>query len=569
MNLRSRRSALVLACFALATVMVVSAARAAATPPSAAIASAHPLATAAGRQVLDAGGNAFDAAIAVTAALAVVEPYSSGLGGGGFFLLHRAADGKTAMVDGRETAPGAASANMYLDADGKVEPEKSRNGALAAAIPGVPAALDFIGRHYARLPLATDLAPAIKLAREGFAVTPRYRLMTGFRTALLRQSPAAAAIFLRAGDVPPLGAKIVQPDLANTLEAMAKEGAAGFYQGRIARKLIDGVRAAGGIWTLKDLAGYRVVERKPLIGHYRGMRIVSVPPPSSGGVLLIEMLNILSHYDLAKLDDVTRKHVIVEAMRRAYRDRAAYLGDPAFFKVPVARLTSQRYADRLRASIRLDRATPSADLPAPPLQPKKEAHNTTHFSIIDTEGNRVAATLSINLPYGCGVMPTGTGVIHNDEMDDFSAKPDTPNAYKLIGGEANAIAPGKRPLSSMTPTFVETPDRIAILGTPGGSRIITMVLLGVLDFAAGHDPASWVRVPRFHHQYLPDVIQFETGGLTDAEQAGLRRLGHALKAVGRSYGNMQAVEWDRRDGKVMAASDPRGEGASIVFVPRK
>ena len=566
---RARSFGLRCAGILLAAVVLPMAAPAADRPPSAAIASAHPLATDAGREVLDAGGNAFDAAIAVAAALAVVEPYSSGLGGGGFFLLHRAADGKEVMIDGRETAPQAASADMYLDAGGKVEPKKSRDGALAAAIPGIPAALDHLARHYARLPLARDLAPAIKLAREGFAVTDRYRLLTGFRTALLRQSPTAAAVFLSAGEVPPVGQTIVQPDLAVTLEAIAKRGAAGFYRGSVAQHLVDGVRAVGGIWTLDDLARYRVIERRPIIGHYRGMRVVSVPPPSSGGVLLIEMLNILAHYDLTALDDITRKHLIVEAMRRAYRDRAVYLGDPAFFKVPVAWLTAMSYADRLSASIHLDRATPSASLPAPPLEPKKEAYNTTHFSIIDTEGNRVSATLSINLPYGCGVMPPGTGVILNDEMDDFSAKPDTPNAYKLIGGKANAIAPGKRPLSSMTPTFVETSDRIGILGTPGGSRIITMVLLGVLDFAAGHGPASWVRVPRFHHQYLPDVIQFETGGLTDIEQAGLRRKGHALKSVGRAYGDMQAVEWDRRKGEVMAASDPRGEGSAIVFLPHK
>ncbi|MEJ2508073.1 MAG: gamma-glutamyltransferase [Gammaproteobacteria bacterium] len=531
-------------------------------PPAAAIASAHPVATAAGFEILDAGGNAFDAAVAVSATLAVVEPYSSGLGGGGFWLLHRAADGRDVMVDGREKAPLGATRTMYQDAAGKVIPGKSIDGALAAGIPGEPAALVRLARRYGRLSLARDLAPAIRAARQGFKVTPHYRSMAKFRLKLLRQSPAAAAVFLKDNDVPPLGYVIRQPELARTLEALAREGRRGFYLGPIAKRLVAGSRAAGGIWSAKDLRDYRVVERAPVTGTYHGLRIVSASPPSSGGVALVEMLHILDGYDLSAVSPVVRKHLIIEAMRRAYRDRAEFLGDPDFVKVPVARLTNRYYAAGLREGIRLDKATPSADLPA--VAPPPSGRHTTHFSILDREGNRVAGTLSINWPFGSAYMAPGTGVLFNDEMDDFSAKPGVPNVYGLIGAEANAIAPGKRPLSSMSPTFVEGPKGVAVLGTPGGSRIITMVLLGILDYADGHGPAHWVSLPRFHHQYLPDVVQYEPDAFTASEIAGLQAMGYKLKDVGHTWGNMQAVLWDKSHGRVSAASDPRGEGAARV-----
>ncbi|WJW75752.1 gamma-glutamyltransferase [Thiohalobacter sp. IOR34] len=539
---------------------------AAASPPRAAVASAHPLATRAGLEILAAGGNAFDAAVAVSAALAVVEPYSSGLGGGGFWLLHRARDGFEVMVDGRERAPLAARRNMFLDAEGRPVPGLSMDGPLAAGIPGEPAALAHIAARYGRLGLARDLAPAIRLAREGFAVDGHYRRLAGFRRDVLRRFPAAAARFLIAGEVPPEGHIIRQPDLARTLEALASRGHEGFYGGALARRLVEGVRAAGGIWTLRDLAEYRVVEREPLRGEYRGIRVTSAAPPSSGGVALITLLNILAGYDLAALDEAGRVHLLVEAMRRAYRDRAQYLGDPDFVDMPLERLTHPFYAAGLRAAIRLDRALPSSLLA--PVAPPREGPHTTHFSILDTEGNRVAATLSINYPFGSGFLVPGTGVLLNDEMDDFSIKPGVPNVYGLVGAEANAIAPGKRMLSSMTPTFLDDGERLAILGTPGGSRIISMVLLATLEFAAGREPAAWVARPRFHHQYLPDAIQFEPGALAPALQRRLEAMGHRLRPLDAPYGNMQAVLWDRRNGRVLAASDPRGVGAARLAACR-
>ena len=533
------------------------------TPPASAIASAHPLATQAGMEILDAGGNAFDAAIAVTTALAVVEPTGSGLGGGGFWLLHRSKDQQDIMIDGRERAPLAATRDMYLDGQGEVVPRLSVDGPLAAGIPGTAAALDHLARTYGKLPLATSLAPAIRLAQGGFPADERYIRMARFRLEALRRSPAAAAIFLQDGDVPQPGHIIRQPDLARTLEAMATKGAAGFYQGTIAKRLVEGVRKAGGIWTLEDLARYRVVERTPISGRYRGMKIVSAAPPSSGGIALLTMLNILANYELDGMPSVTRKHLIVEAMRRAYRDRAEYLGDPDFVDIPIARLIHPYYGAGLSRSIRLDRATPSSSLPG--FTVTGAGADTTHFSILDREGNRVAATLSINFPFGAAFVPPGTGVLLNDEMDDFSAKPGTPNVYGLVGAVSNAIAPGKRPLSSMSPTFVEAPGRgVAILGTPGGSRIITMVLLGILDFAAGHDPQSWVSKGRYHHQYLPDTITYEPGALEPGEITALEALGHELKARSRPYGNMQAIFWDQKHNRVSAASDPRGIGQAAV-----
>jgi len=537
-------------------------AAAADAPPQAAIASAHPLATRAGMEILAAGGNAFDAAVAVSAALAVVEPASSGLGGGGFWLLHLAKDGRDVMVDGRERAPLAARSDMYLDEHGEVIPHRSVDGPLAAAIPGEPAALVHLARHYGRLPLAKSLAPAIRLAREGFPVDDRYQRLARFRLKVLRASSAAAAVFLHEGEAPEIGRLIKQPDLAATLTALAKQGSDGFYRGRLAKQLVEGVRAAGGIWTEKDLSAYRVVERTPISGEYRGWRITSAAPPSSGGVALLTMLNILSGYDLEKMDEATRTHVIVEAMRRAYRDRAEYLGDPDFVKMPVAQLIDPLYAAGLRAGIRLDRATPSSALPG--TADENHSVDTTHFSVLDKQGNRVAATLSINFPFGSAFMAPGTGVLLNDEMDDFSAKPGVPNVYGLVGDDANAIAPGKRPLSSMTPTFMESGRGVAILGTPGGSRIITMVLLAALNIAAGGDAASAVAVKRFHHQYLPDAIQYEPDALPPPVIESLQSRGHHLRALNRHYGNMQVVWWGKQNNQVSAASDPRGQGLAEV-----
>lgn len=530
-------------------------------PPKAAIASAHPLATDAGFEILRRGGNAFDAAVAVAAALAVVEPAGSGLGGGGFFLLHRAGDGLQIVVDARERAPLAAYRDMYLDERGQVIPGLSIDGPLAAGIPGLPAALTRLAEEYGRLPLAVSLAPAIDLAREGFLVGKRYLRQVRQRLAALQRYPASARIFLQNGEPPKPGFRLVQGDLARVLEALAREGRRGFYAGWVAERLVTEVRRAGGIWSLQDLTRYQVIERRPLDGRYRQVKIVTAPPPA-GGAVLLETLNILSPWPLSRLDTAIAKHLIVEAWRRTYRDRALYLGDPDFVALPLRRLLSPAYAAGLRAAIRLDRALPSSWLVEAP-EPAAGA-DTTHFSILDREGNRVAATLSINYLFGSGFAVPGTGVLLNDEMDDFASKPGVPNLYGLVGSEANAIAPGKRMLSSMTPTFLESPDRVAILGTPGGSRIISMVTLAVLDFAAGFGPATWVGWPRFHHQYLPDEIQYEPGALTAREQRVLESLGHRLRVLEEPYGNMQAVIWDRVLNRVEAASDPRGEGMARV-----
>ena len=540
-------------CFALGVNSSV-----ASQPPQAAIATAHPVATEAGLEILAADGNAFDAAVAVSSTLAVVEPYSSGIGGGGFWLLHREADSHQVMIDGREKAPLAASRTMYQDAKGNVVPGLSVDGALAAGIPGEPAALVHIAETYGRLPLSRSLAPAIRAARNGFQVTPHYQRMAQFRLKVLQASPAAAEVFLLHNEVPPLGHHIKQPDLANTLQALANQGRAGFYQGKVAKQLLAGVKSAGGIWAVQDFKQYEVVERTPVIGHYRGNRIVSAPPPSSGGVALVTMLNILERYRLKHLTALQRQQVIVEAMRRAYRDRAEYLGDPDFVDVPVKQLIDKNHAAQWQRSISLKQATPSKTLGR--ATDTSGGNHTTHFSILDKAGNRVAATLSINYPFGSGFMPPGTGVLLNDEMDDFSAKPGVPNVYGLVGAEANAIAPGKRMLSSMSPTFIESKQGIAILGTPGGSRIITMVLLAGLGYTEGLGADAMVSLPRYHHQYLPDKIFYEPEAISDKQRVHLQSMGHELKALQQPYGNMQVVIWDKQANTVSAASDPRGEG---------
>jgi gamma-glutamyltranspeptidase/glutathione hydrolase len=530
--------------------------------PAAGIATAHPLATDAGHEILQAGGNAFDAAVAITATLAVVEPMSSGLGGGGFWLLHREQDQYQIMIDGRETAPQAAHRDMYLNDKGEVIEGLSIDGPLAAGIPGLPAAMVHIAEKYGKLPLQQTLAPAIRYAENGFPVDEHYRRMASFRLKAIKASPAAAAVLLQNNKPPEAGFIVKQPDLANTLKALAAQGFDGFYKGPVAEKLVQGVKQAKGIWSMEDLAKYKVVERPPISGKYHDMQITSAAPPSSGGIALLTMLNILSGYPLSSLDKVHRTHYIVEAMRRAYRDRAIYLGDSDFVDIPTSMLLHPYYAAGLRASIHPDKATPSDLLPGIDTTP--QGTHTTHFSVIDRQGNRVAATLTINYPFGSGFMPPGTGVLLNDEMDDFSAKPGTPNAYGLVGAEANAIAPGKRPLSSMSPTFIEDERGVAVLGTPGGSRIITMVLLAILDYAHGGVPKTMVSLPRFHHQYLPDVIQYEEGAFSDGELKALQAMGHHLEQTNWAYGNMQAVMWLRKENKVMAASDPRVIGKAEV-----
>ena len=528
-----------------------------------AIASAHPLATDAGIEIIAKGGNVFDAAVAVSAALAVVEPAGSGLGGGGYWLLHRAKDQLETMIDGREKAPLAAHKAMFLDKSGKVLPKLSLDGALAAAIPGLPAGLAHLSEKYGRLPLSVSLAPAIRYARNGFAITERHRRMLANRVDTIKKDRHTAAIFLTNAELPKPFSILKQPELAATLSQLAESGRDGFYGGEVADKLVKAVRMAGGIWTQQDLDAYQVAERKPITGSYQGISITSAPPSSSGGIVLIQALNILSGFDLQKADATTRTHLITEAMRHAYHNRALYLGDSDFIDIPVQRLLSLDYAAGLRSSIRPDKALPSGFL-AGVMPVQIQGTQTTHFSIIDEAGNRVAATLSINTAFGAGLVAAGTGVLLNNEMDDFASLEGEMNTYGLVGGAANAIAPGKRMLSSMTPTFLETPDRIAVLGSPGGSRIISMVLLGVLDFAKGKDPESWVKLPRFHHQFMPDVLEYEPGALSQDEVSKLTSMGHHLKQTKRPYGDMQAVQLNKRNKDFKAASDPRGEGKAWV-----
>lgn len=534
-------------------------------PPSAALATAHPLATEAGREILAAGGNAFDAAVTVAAVLAVVEPYGSGLGGGGFFLLHRAADGFETMIDARERAPLAASEEMYLDSAGNPIARLSREGALAAAVPGLPAALAHLAERYGRLPLKHTLAPAVALARDGVPTTARYRRLAQIRHEALTGAGDAARIFLDEGFGPSEGFVLRQPDLANTLERLAARGRSGFYDGPVAQRLVQGVRAAGGIWSLKDLAEYRVVEREPMRGNYRGMRVTSAALPSAGGVVLLQMLALLEPLDIEALDPVTRARTLIEAMRLAYRDRTAFLGDPDFIDIDVGLLLGAEHLTHLRRELRHNLLRPARARSA---VTEEEGRNTTHFSILDRDGNRVAATLSINSPFGSGFVPPGTGVLLNNEMDDFVAKPGVMNLYGLTGSDANLIAPGKRPLSSMSPTFLETPQALVLIGTPGGSRIITMLLLASLEVAAGRGTvADWVSVPRFHHQYLPDVVEYESAALSAAQRRELEARGYRLKERTAPFGNMQAVVWYKAAGRVEAAADPRGEGAAWVQPP--
>lgn len=527
---------------------------------NAAIASAHPLATAAGKTILDQGGNAFDAAVAVAATLAVVEPYSAGLGGGGFFLLHRARDGKQVMLDARERAPLQASADMYREA-----PQTSLEGARAAAIPGLPAGLAHLAKRYGRLPLTQSLAPAIRLAQHGFAADARYRAVAQTRLTLLQTQPDAAKQFLHDQAVPEAETLVIQANLANTLRALAEQGAPGFYSGAVAREMVSAVKTAKGIWQRADLARYRVVERAPITFDYRGLRIVSAAPPSAGGVTLAQALHILEAYDLSRLSEVQRMHLVAEALRRAYHDRARYLGDPDFVRMPLRHLMSPSYAAFRAASIDPANATPSVNLD--PVPAVKQGDHTTHFSIVDRQGNRVAATLSINTLFGSGFVAGKTGVLLNNEMDDFATSEGGTNAYGLAASRANRIAPGKRPLSSMSPTFVEDARGTLILGAPGGSRIISMLLLSILRYQAQSpvDVQALVSAPRYHHQYLPDHLEVEPESFSSAVLDELQLFGHTLKVVDRKWGNMQAVWISRANGQAFAASDPRGTGSGVAW----
>ena len=523
---------------------LASAANAAAPTPVGAehgmVVSAHRLASKAGVDVLKSGGNAVDAAVAVAYALAVTFPEAGNLGGGGFMTV-RFHDGRTAFIDFRETAPSAATATMYLDANGNPVAERSRRGYLAAGIPGTVAGLELARVKYGTRPRAPLMASAIALARDGFVLDQGDADMLADAADEFRKDPASAAIFLNHGKTWKPGQRLVQTDLARSLSQIARGGADAFYKGPIAARMVAASKAGGGIFAMRDFASYRAREMKPLECDYRGYRMISAPPPSSGGVVLCETFNILEGYPIGELGfhSSAGTHLLTEAMRRAYHDRNLNLGDPSFVTVDTNHFIDKNYAASLRQGIDLNRATPSASLPAPGIG--GEGKSTTHFSIVDKDGNAVSLTYTLNDWFGAHVTAAGTGILLNDEMDDFSAKPGSPNMYGLVEGPNNAIAPGKRPLSSMTPTIVTKDGKLVmVVGTPGGSRIPSAVIetiSNVVDF--GMTVTEAVNAPRIHHQWLPDEIGYEQFGLSADTIARLQSMGH--KVVPIDYGNQVAA----------------------------
>ena len=494
------------------------------------VVSAQHEASEAGLRILKAGGNAIDAAVAVGYALAVVDPCCGNIGGGGFMLIHTA-DGRDSVINFRETAPHAATADMYLDAAGNPVRDRSLYGYLAAGVPGTVMGLDRALSQYGRLGRAAVMAPAISLARDGFVLGVADAAIVAARADRLAKDAEAARIFLHPDASPyRAGERLVQADLAKTLASIAERGPDAFYRGPIAAAVATASATQGGMLTTEDFAAYTVTEAPPIRCPYRGEMVVSAPPPSAGGVILCEMLNVLSGWDLAGAGQgsVATIHLMAETMRHAYVDRNTLLGDPAFVTNPLDRLLSQEHAAAIRAAIDADKATASASLG--PGTPPHERAETTHYSVADAEGNVVAVTYTLNGNFGAAVVAPGTGCLLNNEMDDFAVKPGMPNLFGLVQGHANAIAPGKRPLSSMTPTIVEKDGHaVLVLGSPGGPRITTAVLetlTNIVDFGATPDQA--VAMPRFHHQWLPDTLYYERGGLPAPVLAALAERGHKL-----------------------------------------
>jgi gamma-glutamyltranspeptidase/glutathione hydrolase len=550
------------------------------------VVSVRELASRAGSGIMQAGGNAIDAAIATGFALAVVHSPAGNIGGGGFMLI-RMADGKTHFLDYREKAPAAATRTMYLDAQGNVIPGASEYGYKAIAVPGSVAGMVYAEQKYGKLTLQQVMAPAIKLARDGFALTwDEARDME--HDAHLGDFPESKRIFQRDGDFYKPGEIFRQPDLARTLERIAAKPG-DFYHGDLARELAAAMQKGGGLITAADLANYEVKEREPVRGTYRGYEIISAPPPSSGGTVLIESLNIIEAYDLAKMQDRSAQsiHYTVEAFRRAFFDRAEFMGDPDYSKIPVAQLIDKKYAAAWRESIDPSAASPSTDLKRPaifsqleqyaaahprPVAPPEHPH-TTHYSVVDADGNAVSVTTTINDWFGSRVTAEGLGFLLNDEMDDFSSKPGVPNSDGLIQGEANAIGPGKRPLSSMTPTIVAHDGKVfLVLGSPGSSKIITTVanvLMGVVDYGMNIQEA--VDAPRFHNQWLPDVLYVEKWFSPDTI-AALTKMGYHVE-IGLHYGSYFAPYWsdaecievDPKTGERLGASDYRNGGKPVGY----
>ncbi|MFA9273338.1 MAG: gamma-glutamyltransferase [Candidatus Aquirickettsiella gammari] len=529
------------------------------------VSSEHGLASQVGLDVLKRGGNAVDAAVAVGFALAVVLPHAGNIGGGGFMLIHDAKSGKDIALDFRELAPALAHRDMFLDANGKIVPGSSTSTHLAVGVPGTVAGLDLALRKYGTMSWKELIAPSIKLAEQGFEVTPYLaQLLEASRNQLGRWASSRAIFFngdrpLRAGE------KLVQKDLAESLRLIAKQGPKAFYEGAIAQKIVAEMKNHGGMITADDMKKYQAVERTAVTGNYRGYQVVSMPPPSSGGVHIIQMLNMLEHFPLNKLgvNSAQTIHDMAEVMKLAYADRAEYLGDPDFIKVPVAGLTSKIYAAELVKKIDPNRATPSTQIkPGKPLP--YESDQTTHYSVVDKFGNVVATTYTLNLLFGSGIVATGTGITLNNEMDDFSVKAGVPNAFGLIGGEANAVAAKKRPLSSMTPTIVLKDGKpFLVTGSPGGSRIITttlQIILNVIDHQL--NAAEATITPRIHHQWEPDMIRIERGFNADTLEL-LKQKGHQFK-IGPSMGRTQTIKVT--PGGFEAFADPRNpDGRALGF----
>ncbi|MFT5172494.1 MAG: gamma-glutamyltranspeptidase/glutathione hydrolase [Gammaproteobacteria bacterium] len=525
------------------------------------VASQEALATKVGVQILQAGGNAIDAAVAVGFALAVTLPRAGNLGGGGFMLIHHAKNNATHALDYRETAPDAASHDMFVDANGKVDTRAARFSHRSAGVPGTVAGLTQALKTFGTMPLAQVMAPAIRLAREGITVTGDLADSLRARAKRLKEHAPSANIFFKAdGSAFKVGERLIQADLARSLQLISEHGAKVFYQGEIAARIVSDMRIHDGLIRAADLAGYRTVMRSPVFGTYRGHAIASMPPPSSGGVHLIQILNVLEGFPIGFLghNSADTIHLLTESMKLAYADRASHLGDADFIRVPVQGLTSKSYAGVLRERINLQQARPSAQIAAgrPAMY---ESNETTHFSIMDAFGNVVANTYTINFSYGSGIVVPGTGILLNNEMDDFSAKPGAANAYGLIGSEANAIEPRKRPLSSMTPTIVFRAGKALLAtGSPGGSRIISttaQVIMNVIDHRM--NIAEAVAAPRIHHQWFPDELRVESGISPDT-LAILRARGHAV-VENNAMGSANSVM--RTDQGLLGTADSRRRGA--------
>lgn len=520
------------------------------------VASEQELATQIGVDILKAGGNAVDAAVAVGFALAVALPNAGNIGGGGFMMVHDARSGKDIALDFREVAPRGASRNMYLDAGGKVIDGKSLYTHYAVGVPGTVAGMTHALSRWGSMPLARVMAPAIALADKGYPVSVTLAKTLDQEKKNMGRWPATQAVFWRSGAPLQTGQRLVQKDLAQSLRLISQQGAKAFYEGAIAQKIVAEMAPHANALSLQDLRDYKVAEREPVRGSYRGYQIVTMPPPSSGGAHLIQILNMMERWPMNQwgADSAQSVHYMTEAMKLAYADRSEYLGDPDFVKIPLKGLISKSYASELAASIKPQQARPGKDIRPGRPQPY-ESDQTTHYSVVDKAGNAVAVTYTLNTNFGSGIVAKGTGILLNNEMDDFSAKPGVANAYGLVGGDANAVQAGKRPLSSMTPTLVLKDGKpVLVTGSPGGARIITTVLQQVvnhIDF--GMNPAEAAATPRFHHQWTPDELRVEKGFSPDT-LALLRQWGHkvALKA---SMGRTQTIEI--RDGLLRGASDPR------------